>query len=112
VPYVVVGPALRVLAAGGPLVPMYADRDVALALAAALAPEPLVRSAYLLPSPGVDARLGLVLEPADAADLTAFAQRLADRLAALPPVRRAVVRGFDVALLTAVPPDVAPCYSR
>lgn len=99
VTFLVEGPVVAALARGRQLRPLYADADVLTAVADALHPEPTVRSAWLEPVAGADARLVLVLDAGP--DRPAVASRVAGAVAAAPAVRGAVVLGLQVAV---VPP--------
>ncbi|QES50959.1 hypothetical protein DEJ50_27100 [Streptomyces venezuelae] len=113
VPYQLTGPALLALAEGradaGPL----ADPAVREAVRAAVAAEPTVLRAHLLPGgASADGILAVVL--ADGTDPAAGARRVAQALAADETLRARLVRGLELALLPAgapVPPG-EPLFTR
>ena len=98
VPYELTGSALRAAAAGPGRPDPLADPAVRDALRAAVAGEPGVVRAHLVPGgAGADGTLGLVLAPD--ADVTAAAGRLAETLAADETLRTALLQGLELALL-------------
>lgn len=113
-PVQVGGPALRRLAEGDPLLPLYADPAVAAAVAALLDREPAVLAGWLVPAAGADARLLLsVADPQDTAFAAGLARRVAEGLRRSDAVRRAVVRGVDLALAPAgLQPAPDPVFRR
>ncbi|MEU6342574.1 SseB family protein [Streptomyces sp. NPDC046977] len=111
VPYALTGAALRAVAAGRGSGDPLADPAVRAALRTAVASEPDVLRAHLVPSAGSDGTLGIVLGPA--ADVRAVAQRVSAALAGDEVLRGALVRGIELALL----PDSAtlpgePLFTR
>ncbi|RJK96710.1 SseB family protein [Vallicoccus soli] len=111
--YVVPSAALRRLAEGDPLLPLYDDPAALAALGALLAEEPAVVAAWVGPVGGSDARLSLaVADPSDAAAVRALAARLGGRLREDPAVRARVLRGVEVALVGAAPPGARPVARR
>lgn len=98
VPYELTGSALRAAAAGPDRPDPLAGAEVREALRAAVAAEPGVVRAHLVPGgPGSDGTLGLVLAPD--ADVTATAGRLSQALAADETLRTALLQGLELALL-------------
>ncbi|MFJ4847892.1 MULTISPECIES: SseB family protein [unclassified Streptomyces] len=97
VPYALTGAALRAVAAGRGSGDPLADPAVRAALRTAVAGEPDVLRAHLVPSAGSDGTLGIVLGPA--ADVRAVAQRVSAALAGDEVLRGALVRGIELALL-------------
>ncbi|MFJ4692521.1 SseB family protein [Streptomyces sp. NPDC088766] len=104
------GPALLALAEGRTTTDPLADPAVVEAVRAAVAAEPAVLRAHLVPGPS-DGTLALVLAP-DAAPAEA-AQAVAERIAADETLRARLVRGLDLALLPAgTTPPGEPFYLR
>ncbi|MEU8651126.1 SseB family protein [Streptomyces sp. NPDC048737] len=104
------GPALLALAEGRTTTDPLADPAVLEAVRAAVAAEPTVLRAHLVPGPS-DGTLALVLAP-DAAPAEA-AQAVAERIAADETLRARLVRGLDLALLPAgTTPPGEPLYLR
>lgn len=108
VTYLVEGAALRSLAAGREPVPALHDPDVIAAVRAAVAGEPRLAAAYLLPAETADFVVGVVLQPGagvveavEAAEAAETAGRLARRLAEEPTLRERLDRGLDLAVLPA-----------
>jgi hypothetical protein len=102
VPYALSGPALRAVAEGRDFGDPLADPAVRDAVRAAVAAEPGVVRAHLVPAGTAgtaDGTLGLVLAP-DAA-VQEVAQRVATALAGDDVLRGALVRGLELALLPA-----------
>lgn len=111
VPYALTGAALRAVAAGRDGGDPLADPAVRQALRTAVAAEPDVLRAHVVPSAGSDGTLGIVLGPA--ADVRGVAQRVSAALAGDEVLRGALVRGIELALL----PDSAklpgePLFTR
>ncbi|MBJ7000180.1 SseB family protein [Streptomyces griseofuscus] len=110
VPFELTGPALLALAEGRTSTDPLADPAVAEAVRTAVAAEPAVRRAHLVPGPA-DGTLALVLDPA--APPAETAQAIAGRLAADETLRARLVRGLDLALLPAgTTPPGEPLYVR
>lgn len=112
VTYELTGAALRAAAAGPDRTDPLADPAVRDALRAAVAAEPCVVRAHLVPGkPGTDGTLGLVL--AEDADVAATARGVASVLAADATLRGALLQGLDLAFL---PPHAAfpgqPFFAR
>jgi hypothetical protein len=108
-------PELRALVDGRGVVPAYDDDQLATEVRSALAAEPRVALAWLLPAPGVDARLTLGLVDHAAADggVTQLLATLARRVADLPRWAAHGVRGLDVALEPAADnPAGRPMFRR
>jgi hypothetical protein len=108
-------PELRALVGGRGTVPAYDDDRLAAELRTALAAEPAVAVAWLLPASGVDARLTvrLVDGAATQGEVTSLLASLARRVAALPRWDHHGVRGLDVALPPAhETPERAPVFQR
>ena len=108
-------PELRALVGGRGTVPAYDDDRLAAELRSALAAEPAVALAWLLPAPGVDARLTvrLVDGAATQGEVTSLLASLARRVADLPGWADHGVRGLDVALPPAhEAPERPPVYQR
>ncbi|MFC9290959.1 SseB family protein [Streptomyces sp. NPDC057052] len=104
------GPALLALAEGRTTTDPLADPAVVEAVRAAVAAEPAVLRAHLVPGRS-DGTLALVLAP-DAAPAEA-AQAVAERIAADETLRARLVRGLDLALLPAgTTPPGEPFYLR
>lgn len=104
------GPALLALAEGRTTTDPLADPAVVEAVRAAVAAEPAVLRAHLVPG-RADGTLALVLAP-DAAPAEA-AQAVAERIAADETLRARLVRGLDLALLPAgTTPPGEPLYLR
>lgn len=99
VPYALSGPALRAVAEGRDFGDPLADPAVREAVRAAVAAEPGVVRAHLVPADTSDGTLGLVLAP-DAA-VQEVAQRVATALAGDDVLRGALVKGLELALLPA-----------
>lgn len=103
VPYELTGPALRAAALGPDRQDPLADPAVRDALRTAVAAEPGIIRAHLVPGqPGSDGTLGLVV--ARDADVAATGRAVATALAADEVLRAALVQGLDLALL---PSDAA-----
>lgn len=98
-PYALSGPALRAVAEGRDLGDPLADPDVRDAVRAAVAAEPGVLRAYLVPADASDGTLALV--PAPDAAVRDVAQRVATALAGDEVLRGALVRGLELALMPA-----------
>lgn len=112
VAYELTGAALRAVAEGRALVPAHEDPEVAAAVRAAVAAEPLVDAAYLRPAEAADVQLALVVS-ASPQDITAAAQRIAARLAEADVLRGRLTRGLDLALLPPGTPAPGPAlYTR
>lgn len=94
-------PEVRALLSGRGAVPAYADPALSGLLAQVLASVPEVRTAWLSPGAGVDARLTLAVR--GGADHRAVAAAVADRLRALV---EHTVRGLDLVLVA--DPGAAP----
>ncbi|MXM63677.1 SseB family protein [Streptomyces sp. HUCO-GS316] len=110
VPYELTGPALLALAEGRTTTDPLADPAVLDAVRAALAAEPAVLRAHLGPGQA-DGTLALVLDPA--ASPAEAARAVAQRLAADDTLRARLVRGLDLALLSAeATPPGEPLYVR
>ncbi|KAB1150633.1 SseB family protein [Streptomyces luteolifulvus] len=110
VPYELTGPALLALAEGRTTTDPLADPAVLDAVRAALAAEPAVLRAHLGPGQA-DGTLALVLDPA--ASPAEAAGAVAQRLAADDTLRARLVRGLDLALLSAeATPPGEPLYVR
>ncbi|MEV7613002.1 SseB family protein [Streptomyces sp. NPDC089799] len=113
VAYQLTGPALRALAEGRTDADPLADPAVRDAVRAAVAGEPSVLRAHLLPGgPSADGVLAVVL--ADGADPAAGARRVAEALAGDETLRERLVRGLEMALLPAdapAPPG-EPLFTR
>jgi hypothetical protein len=111
VTYELTGAALRTAARGPGNGAPLADPAVRAALLAAVAAEPGVVRAHLMPATDSDGVLGLVLAPG--ADVERTGQALAAALAADDTLRAGLRRGIDLALL---PPDAAlhgePIFTR
>jgi hypothetical protein len=112
VTYELTGPALRTAALGPDRPDPLDDPAVREALRTAVAAEPGIVRAHLVPGqPGSDGTLGLVVAPD--ADLAATGRAVAAALAADEVLRAALVQGLDLALL---PPDAAvpgpPLFAR
>jgi hypothetical protein len=108
-------PELRALVEGRGVVPAYDDDHLATELRSALAAEPAVAVAWLLPAPGVDARLTVRLVDGDAAPggLARLLASLARRVADLPGWEKHGVRGLDVAPAPAhETPERPPIFRR
>ncbi|MFH9860971.1 SseB family protein [Streptomyces sp. NPDC017202] len=104
------GPALLALAEGRTTTDPLADPAVVEAVRAAVAAEPAVLRAHLVPGRS-DGTLALVLAP-DAAP-AGTAQAVAERIAADETLRARLVRGLDLALLPAgTTPPGEPFYLR
>ncbi|MFE2432573.1 SseB family protein [Streptomyces sp. NPDC059373] len=99
VPYALAGHALRAVAEGRDLRDPLADPAVRDAVRAAVAAEPGVVRAYLVPADGTDGTLGLVT--AEGTAVREVAQRVATALAGDDILRGALRRGLDLALLPA-----------
>lgn len=99
VTYQLTGAALRALAEGRIPVDAISDPDVAEAVRTAVAAEPSVVRAHLVPRDGADAAVGLVL--AADAPVREVAARLATALAGDEVLRSRLVRGLELALLPA-----------
>ncbi|MCL2732637.1 MAG: SseB family protein [Actinomycetia bacterium] len=106
--YELTGAALRAAARGPGGQDPLADPDVRAALRAAVAAQPGVARAHLVPGqPGSDGTLGLELAPG--ADVQATGRGVAAALAADEVLRAALVQGLDLAVLppgAAVPGDL------
>jgi hypothetical protein len=103
VPYELTGPDLRAAAAGPGGRDPLGDPAVRESLRAAVAAQPGVARAHLVPGrPGSDGTIGLVLAPG--ADPGATARAVAAALAADQVLSAALVQGLDLAFL---PPDAA-----
>ena len=112
---VLAAPELRALVDGRGVVPAYDDDELVIELRSALAAEPRVALAWLLPAPGVDARLTvrLVGSAATQGEVTSLLASLARRVADLPGWERHGVRGLDVALPPAhETPERPPVFQR
>ena len=108
-------PELRALVAGRGVVPAYDDDRLAAEVRSALAAESKVAVAWLLPTPGVDARLAVRLVDDDAigSEVTRLLASLARAVTGLPCWADHAVRGLDVALAPAADtPDRAPVFQR
>jgi hypothetical protein len=108
-------PELRALTGGRGTVPAYDDDRLAAQLRSALAEEPAVAVAWLLPALGVDARLTVRLADTAAtqAEVASLLASLARRVADLPGWSARGVRGLDVALQPAhETPDSPPVFQR
>jgi hypothetical protein len=108
-------PELRALVGGRGAVPAYDDARLTAELRTALAAEPAVVVAWLLPAAGVDARLTVRLVDGDAtpSEVTSLLTSLARRVAGLPSWEHHGVRGLDVALPPAhETPERAPVFQR
>ncbi|MDX6313316.1 MAG: hypothetical protein QOF44_2780 [Streptomyces sp.] len=99
VPYALAGQALRAVAEGRDLRDPLADPAVRDAVRTAVAAEPGVVRAYLVPADGTDGTLGLVV--AEGAAVREVAQRVATALAGDDVLRGTLRRGLDLALLPA-----------
>jgi hypothetical protein len=112
---VLAAPELRALVDGRGMVPAYDDVQLAAELRSVLAAEPWVAIAWLLPAPGVDARLtvGLADDAAAGGEATQLLSTLARRVADLPRWADHGVRGLDVALAAAADaPAGQPVFRR
>ncbi|MDP9417923.1 MAG: SseB family protein, partial [Actinomycetota bacterium] len=96
VPYVVEDRALRALAQGRDMSPLYDDGEVRDQLARAVAGAPGISSGHLEPAEGVDARVVLVATDAGREEVRAAAQRVAEALQQSTEVRGSVVRGLEI----------------
>ncbi|MET8578458.1 SseB family protein [Streptomyces sp. NPDC005012] len=110
VPYELNRPALLALAEGRTSVDPPADPAVAAAVRAAVAAEPAVGRAYLVPGER-DGMLALVLDDPEAA--AAVVRSVAGRLAADETLRARLLRGLDLAVVPAgTPLPGEPLYVR
>jgi hypothetical protein len=112
---VLAAPELRALVDGRGVVPAYDDDQLADEVRSALVDEPRVVLAWLLPAPGVDARLTVRLTDHAAAEgeATQLLATLAHRVAGLPRWAAHGVRGLDVALASAAAaPAGRPMFRR
>lgn len=110
VPYQLTGPALLALAEGRTSADPFQDQKVVAAVTAAVAAEPAVLRAHLVPG-RADGTLALVLAP-DAVPAEA-ARRVAEALAADDVLRARLVKGLDLALLPAeTTPPGEPLFVR
>jgi hypothetical protein len=102
VTYLLEGPALRAVADGRVPLPPLRDPDVATAARNAVAHEPTLAAAYLLPARACDCMLGLVLARDVPERVGAdVAQRVARRLGDDPILRDRLDRGMQLAVLPA-----------
>ncbi|WP_030901468.1 SseB family protein [Streptomyces sp. NRRL S-474] len=110
VPFELTGPTLLALAEGRTSTDPLADPAVVGAVRGAVAAEPAVLRAHLGPGQA-DGTLALVLDPS--ADPAEAARAVARRLAADETLRARLVRGLDLALLSAgATPPGEPLYER
>ncbi len=98
VTYVVEAPAVRALAQGRDMTPLYTDHHIRRAVDAVVAHALDVRGVDLLPAVGVDATVQLIVSP-DARDPRGTAARVAASLAEVEVIRQRVVRGLHVAVV-------------
>ncbi len=98
VTYVVEAPAVRALAQGRDLTPLYADDHIRQAVDAVVAHAPDVRGVHLLPAVGLDAAVQVMVS-SDAGDPRDTAARVAASLAQVEVIRERVVRGLHVAVV-------------